>query len=198
MQKELPMKNDNKIPSPPNASGIGPVLWQIDAAHSSAHFSVRHMMVSNVRGEFSKITGVVTLDTGDFQRSAVEASIDAASIQTREAARDTHLRSADFLDVERFPAITFKSKRIEGSPDSEFSIAGDLTIHGVSREVVLEAEPLSPEITDPYGNIRIGTSAIAKIDRRNFGLTWNAVLETGGVVVGNEVKITLEVELTRK
>jgi polyisoprenoid-binding protein YceI len=188
--KEFDMKSKDE-------KAAGPVQWQIDTAHTGAHFSVRHMMVSNVRGEFSKVTGTVNLDTGDIGRSTVEASIEAASIQTREPARDKHLRSADFLDVEHFPVISFKSRKIEGMAASGFVLTGDLTIHGVTREVVLDVEPLSEEIADAYGNFRIGTSATTKIDRRDFGLTWNAVLETGGVVVGTEIKITIEIELTR-
>jgi polyisoprenoid-binding protein YceI len=174
-----------------------PLLWQIDPVHSSAHFSVRHMMVSNVRGEISNISGAVKLYPGDPGRSSVEAVLDASSIQTREPARDAHLRSADFLDVEKFPNITFKSMRVEGSMAEGLRAMGNLTIHGVTREVALEVEPLSPEIKDPYGNIRMGTSAATKIDRRDFGLTWNAALETGGLLVGTEIKITLEIELTK-
>jgi len=173
------------------------VQWQIDGAHTGVHFAVRHMMVSNVRGEFSKVSGTVNLDREDIRRSTVEALIEASSIQTREPARDQHLRSADFLETGRFPAISFKSKKIEGARDSGLTVTGDLAIHGVTREVVLEVEPLSEEMADPFGNLRIGTSATTKIDRRDFGLTWNAVLETGGLLVGTEVKITIEIELTR-
>jgi len=183
--------------SPKDDISAPPVQWKIDPAHSAAHFSVRHMMVSNVRGEFGKVSGTVNLDREDIRRSTVEASIDAASIQTREAARDKHLRSADFLDIDRFPVITFKSKKVDGTRESGLAVTGDLTIHGVTREVVLTVEPLSEEVADPYGNFRIGTSATTRIDRRDFGLTWNAALETGGVLVGTEVKITVEVELTR-
>lgn len=175
----------------------GPAVWQIDPSHASAQFSVRHMMVSNVRGEFSRVTGSVRLDSNDVSRSSIEAVIDASSIQTREPARDQHLRSADFLDVERYPVITFTSRSVEGSAGAGFRVTGDLTIRGVTRLVVLDVEPLSPEIKDPYGNVRVGTSGATKIDRRDFGLTWNGVLETGGVLVGNEVKITLDVELIK-
>jgi polyisoprenoid-binding protein YceI len=172
------------------------VKWQIDPMHSGAHFTVRHMMVSNVHGEF-KLTGSVVLDTREFRNSAVEAVIDTSTVDTREPARDEHLRSADFFDVQKFPSMNFKSKRIEGSPDEGFTLAGDLSLHGVTREVVFTVDPLSPEIKDPYGNIRIGTSAKAKIDRKDFGLHWNAVLETGGIAVGNQVNITLEIELIK-
>jgi polyisoprenoid-binding protein YceI len=174
-----------------------PVTWQIDPAHASVNFSVRHMMVANVRGEFGKVSGVVTMGPNDPAGTSIEAVIDASSIQTREAARDQHLRSADFLDVARFPVITFKSRNAAGSASSGFTVTGDLTIHGVTREVVMEVEPLSPAVRDPYGNIRVGTSAAAKINRRDFGLTWNAVLETGGALVGNEIKISLDIELIK-
>lgn len=173
-----------------------PVKWQIDPLHSSAHFSVRHMMISNVRGEF-KLTGSILLDPQDLGNSSVEAVIDASTIDTREPARDEHLRSADFLDVKQFPSMAFSSTRIEGSPAEGFAMTGNLTIHGVTREVTFEVEPLSPEMNDPYGNIRVGTSAGTKIDRKDFGLHWNAALETGGVLVGNQVTITLDVELLK-
>ena len=179
------------------AASPEPLLWQIDPAHSSAHFSVRHMMVSNVRGEISKISGAVKLYPGDPGKSSVDAVLDASSVQTREPARDAHLRSADFLDAEKFPTIAFTSTRVEGSMTEGFRATGNLTIHGVTREVALEVESLSSEIKDPYGNIRMGTSATTKIDRRDFGLTWNAALETGGLLVGTEIKVTLEIELIK-
>ena len=171
--------------------------WQIDPAHSAAHFSVRHMMISNVHGEF-KLTGCVTLDPNEFTNSKVEAVIDAATVDTRVAARDEHLRSADFLDVQKYPSLTFSSTRIQGFPDEGFELSGNLTVHGVTCEVTFSVDPLSPEMTDPYGTVRIGTSAHAKIDRKNFDLHWNAALETGGVVVGNQVTITLEIELIKE
>lgn len=174
----------------------GLVKWQIDPLHSSAHFSVRHMMISNVRGEF-KLTGSVLLDPQDFGKSSVEAVIDASTVDTREPARDEHLRSADFFDAKQFPSMTFRSTRITGSPAEGFGLKGNLTIHGVTREVTFDVEPLSPEIKDPYGNIRMGTSAGTKIDRKDFGLHWNAVLETGGALVGNQVNISLEIELLK-
>jgi polyisoprenoid-binding protein YceI len=173
------------------------VSWEIDPLHSAAHFSVRHMMISNVHGEF-KLTGSVSIDAKEFRNSSVEALIDASMIDTREPARDDHLRSADFFDVQKFPSLIFRSTRIEGSPDAGFTLSGKLTIHGVTREVTFEVEPLSPETKDPYGNVRIGTSARTKIDRKDFGLHWNAALETGGVLVGTQVNITLEIELIKK
>ena len=186
----------HKIPVDPKP-GAGLVKWQIDPLHSGAHFSVRHMMISNVHGEF-KLTGFVLVDRQEFKNSKVEAVIDASTIDTRESARDQHLRSADFFDVQKYPSLTFSSTRIEGSPDEGFALSGNLTIHGVTREIAFSVEPLSPETKDPYGNLRIGTSARAKIDRKDFGLHWNAALETGGVLVGTQVNITLEVELIKE
>lgn len=171
--------------------------WQIDPAHSAAHFSVRHMMISNVHGQF-KVTGFVMLDPNEFANSKVEAVIDASTIDTRMPARDEHLRSADFFDVQKYPSLTFSSTGIQGSRDEGFELMGNLTIHGVTREVTFSVDPVSPEMKDPYGGVRIGTSAHAKIDRKDFGLHWNAALETGGVVVGNEVTITLELELIKE
>ena len=171
--------------------------WQIDPAHSAAHFSVRHMMISNVHGEL-KLTGCVMLDPNEFVNSKVEAVIDASTVDTRMPARDEHLRSADFFDVQKYPSLTFSSTRIQGSRDDGFDLSGYLTIHGVTRDVTFSVDPLSPEMKDPYGNVRIGTSAHTKIDRKDFGLHWNSALETGGVVVGNEVTITLELELIKE
>jgi polyisoprenoid-binding protein YceI len=165
--------------------------------HSAAHFSVRHMMISNVHGEF-KLEGSVLMDPTEFNHSKVEAVIDASTIDTREAARDKHLRSADFFDVEKFPEFTFVSTCIVGSAEDGFALTGTLTIRGITRAVTFDVEPLSPETKDPYGNVRIGASARTRIDRRDFGLHWNAALETGGVVVGNQVNITLEIELIKE
>jgi len=155
------------------------------------------MMISNVHGEF-KLEGSVLTDPKEFSNSKVEATIDASTIDTREAARDKHLRSADFFDVEKFPELTFVSTRIVGSAVDGFALTGNLTIHGITREVTFDVESLSPEIKDPYGNLRIGVSARTRIDRKDFGLRWNAALETGGVVVGNQVNITLEIELIKE
>lgn len=173
-----------------------PILYAIDPTHSSVHFSVRHLMVSNVRGEFTKLTGTVKFDSEKPGTSTVEATIDAASISTRDPQRDAHLKSADFLDVEKFPTMSFRSKKIEIQPDGG-KVTGDLTIHGVTREITLEVEGPTPEIKDPWGKQRIGASATAKLNRKDFGLTWNAALETGGVMVGDEVKISIDVEVIR-
>ncbi|HET9100948.1 MAG TPA: YceI family protein, partial [Acidobacteriaceae bacterium] len=166
-----------------------PILYAIDPAHSSVHFSVRHLMVSNVRGEFAKISGTVKYDPEKPETSTVEATIDATSISTRDAQRDAHLKSADFLDVEKFPALTFRSKKIEVAAGGG-KVTGDLTIHGVTREITLDVEGPTAEMKDPWGKQRIGASATAKLNRKDFGLTWNAALEAGGVMVGDEVKIT--------
>jgi polyisoprenoid-binding protein YceI len=173
-----------------------PLTYAIDPAHSSVHFSVRHLMVSNVRGEFTKVSGTVNFDPGKPETSTIEATIDATSISTRDPQRDGHLKSPDFLDTEKFPAITFRSKKVE-IVSGGGKVTGDLTIHGVTREIVLDVEGPTPEIKDPWGKQRIGASATAKLSRKDFGLTWNAALETGGVMVGDEVKITLDVEVVR-
>ncbi|MEO6910049.1 MAG: YceI family protein [Edaphobacter sp.] len=172
------------------------VTYEIDPAHSAVHFSVRHMMLSNVRGEFTKLSGTVRFDPDDLASSSIDATIDATSISTRNADRDTHLKSADFLEVEKFPAITFHSKQIQLHPDGA-KVTGDLTIHGVTREITLDVEGPTPEVKDPWGKQRVGASATAKLSRKDFGLVWNAALETGGVMVGDEVKITIDVEAVR-
>jgi polyisoprenoid-binding protein YceI len=171
--------------------------YTIDPAHSGAHFTVRHMMITNVRGAFRNVKGTVVYDSEDPANSSVEAEIEAATIDTRESQRDAHLRSADFLDVEKFPAITFRSTRVEPSGEGEWKVTGDLTIHGVTRPVVLNVEGPAAEGKDPWGNIRSGASATTKIKRSDFGLTWNAALETGGFLVGDELKIELELALLR-
>jgi len=172
------------------------VTYTIDPAHSTAGFKVRHMMVANVRGEFSKVSGTVVVDASAPENSRVEAHIDASTIHTRDEQRDAHLKSAEFLDVEKFPEITFVSKKITGS-DGEWKITGDLTIHGVAKEVTLDVEGPAPEAKDPWGSVRSGASAVTKINRKDFGLVWNVALETGGLLVGDEVAITLELELLR-
>jgi len=159
-----------------------------------AEFKVRHMMITNVKGHFTGVTGVLTLNEQDITKSHVEASIDAASINTREADRDTHLKSADFLDVEKFPKLTFTSTRVTSTGEGELQVEGDLTIHGVTRKVVFTVEGPTPPGKDPWGNTRIGLTATTKINRKDFGLTWNAALETGGILVGDEVTITFDVE----
>lgn len=173
------------------------ITYQLDPAHSSAHFVVRHMMISNVRGTFTKLEGTVEYDPEKPTETKIDAAIDAASISTREPQRDAHLRSADFLDVEKYPTITFRSKRVEPEGEGEGKVTGDLTIHGVTREVTLNVEGPTPETKDPWGNLRRGAAATTKIKRSDFGLTWNAALETGGFLVGDEIKIEIEVELVK-
>jgi polyisoprenoid-binding protein YceI len=173
------------------------VTYQIDPAHSAAHFSVRHMMISNVRGEFTKVSGTVQYDAANPANSSVEALIETASINTCEPQRDTHLKSADFFDVEKFPEIAFRSKSVAAG-DGELQVKGDLTIHGVTREVALTVEGPTPEAKDPWGNQRIGASATTKINRKDFGLGWNVVLEAGGVLVGEEIKISIDLEAVRQ
>ncbi|MGO8793843.1 MAG: YceI family protein [Candidatus Sulfotelmatobacter sp.] len=181
---------------------IGPLqtsttTWKIDPAHSTAEFKVRHMMIANVKGNFSKISGALFLDESDLANSRAEASIDATSIETRESQRDAHLKSADFLDVEKFPTLRFKSTSISIVKDGELSVEGNLTIHGVTRKVRFAVEGPTPPSKDPWGNTRVAVSAVTKINRKDFGLTWNAALETGGILVGDEVTITLEVEFVK-
>lgn len=171
--------------------------WQIDTAHSSANFSIKHMMIAKVHGGFEKLSGTLHYDASEVTKSYVEASIDAASINTREAQRDGHLKSADFFDVEKYPTIDFKSKRVEKDGD-DLKVTGDLTIRGVTKEIVLDVEGPSAEMKDPYGNIKIGISATTKIKRKDFGLTWNAALEAGGVLVGDDVTISLDVQFAKK
>jgi polyisoprenoid-binding protein YceI len=171
--------------------------WNIDPVHSVAEFKVKHMMITNVKGQFTGVSGSLSLDGDDLNRSRVEATIDAASINTREPQRDTHLKSPDFFDVEKFPTLSFKSTHVSRNADGDLQVAGDLTIHGITRNVTFEVEGPTAPAKDPWGNTRLGLSAITKISRKDFGLTWNATLETGGILVGDEVTITLDVELIK-
>lgn len=171
--------------------------YKIDPAHSSVQFVVRHMMITNVRGGFSSVNGTVEYDPANTADARVDATIDVATISTLDAQRDTHLKSPDFLDAAQFPTITFKSKKVVPSGDGEAKITGDLTIHGVTREVVLNVEGPTPEGKDPFGNTRVGASASTKIKRSEYGLTWNAALEAGGVLVGDDLKIELEISAIR-
>ena len=175
-----------------------PIQWQIDPAHSAAHFSVRHLMISNVRGEFTKLSGGALINPADPAKSTVEINIEAASVSTREPQRDEHLRSADFFDAAKYPALTFRSKRIEALGADNFKLTGDLTIHGVTKEVTFDVEGPTASVKDPWGNVRAGVMASAKINRKDFGLGWNALTEAGGMVVGEEVKITIEAELIQQ
>jgi polyisoprenoid-binding protein YceI len=172
--------------------------WEIDPAHSNASFTVRHMMVSNVRGEFTKLAGGLEVVGDDPTTAKVNVSIDAGSVNTREPKRDAHLRSTDFLDVARFPTVTFTSKKVERAAEGRLKLVGDLTIHGVTREAALDVEELTPVVKDLNGNFRIGAHATTRIGRKEFGLLWNVALEAGGVLVGDDVNITIDVELIKK
>jgi len=172
--------------------------WTIDPDHSNIGFKVRHLMVSNVKGTFDKHTGTVEINDKDITKSKVEVSIDTNSINTNVQKRDEHLRSADFFDVARYPTMTFVSKQVAKAGKEKLKVTGDLTLHGVTREVVLDVEGPSKESKDPWGNIRKGATATTKINRKDFGLVWNKALETGGVAVGEEIAITLEIEMIRK
>ena len=169
-------------------------IWNIDPAHTTAEFRVKHMMISNVKGHFATTTGVVKLDEADLTRSGVEASIEAGSITTRNDDRDAHLKSPDFFHVERFPTLSFASTRVIRKEEGQLAVEGDLTIRGVTRQVVFAVEGPTPPVKDPWGNTRMGLTATTKINRKDFGLTWNAALEAGGLLVGDEVTITLDVE----
>ena len=183
--------------STPAPAAIGTSTWTIDPVHSIAEFRVRHLMISNVRGQFTGVSGTLTFDESDPAKSHVSASIDVATIDTRDPQRDTHLKSADFFDVEKFPTLTFKSSRVTRAADGGVIVAGPLTIHGVTREVEFEVEGPTPPVKDPWGNTRVGVTAVTKINRTEFGLSFNAAMETGGVMVGEIVTITLELEFVK-
>ncbi len=172
-------------------------IWNIDPSHSAIHFSVRHMVVSKTRGRFTKWGGQIAFDPADPAQGSVEVNIDPASLDTADAQRDAHLRSADFFDVEKFPAASFKSTGIEDLGGGQLRVRGNLTVHGVTRPVVLEAL-YEGNGKDPWGGERAGFSASTTIDRREFGLQWNKALETGGVLVGDKVELTLEVEAVKQ
>ena len=172
--------------------------WTIDPAHTSVTFGVRHMMVSTVRGEFQKVAGTVTWDPNSPESAQIEATIDVASINTREAQRDAHLKSADFFDVEKHPNITFRSTALRRKADGVLEVTGDLTIRGTTRAVTLEVEGPTSEFKNPWGQTVIGASAKTKIKRSDFGMTWNTALEAGGFLVGDEISIQLDLQLRRE
>lgn len=173
------------------------MTWKIDPAHSEINFSVRHMMISNVRGRFEKFDGTVEFDAENPENSSVEVEIDAASINTREEKRDNHLRSPDFLDVEQYPYMTFKSKLIEQTGEDSGRIIGDLTVRDQTHEVVLDVD-YAGMAKSPWGTTSAGFSATTKINRKQWGLNWNQALETGGVLVGDELKINIELEIVKQ
>ena len=171
--------------------------WNIDPAHSIAEFKVRHMMISFVRGEFSGLSGVLKLDETDYTRSTVEVSIPTASVRTVDERLDDHLKNADFFDVEKFPTLTFISTKVRSTGGRNYAVTGDLMIHGVTRSVTVTVNDVSEPSNDPWGNQRIGLSASATINRKDFGIIWNTALDSGGVLVGDEVSIALDVQLIK-
>ena len=171
--------------------------WNLDAGHSAAGFKVRHMMISHSKGEFSGLSGLLQLDEVDYTHSTVEASIPVSTLRTGDDSRDEHLKNAEFFDVEKFPTMTFKSTSMRSTGYRNYAVTGDLTIHGVTKSVTLTVEDVSQPSKDPWGNWRIGLFASAKINRKDFGLTWNSALESGGVLVGDEVTLTLDVQFVQ-
>jgi len=172
--------------------------WQIDPAHTAAQFAVKHMMISTVRGEFKGVTGAVVWDDEDITKSSVNVSIDATTVNTGEPKRDADLRSDHFFEVAKYPTITFKSTRVEPAGTGKLNVTGDLTIHGVTKQVVLDVAGPSPAVKDPKGNIRVAISATTKINRQDFGVKWNATMDGGGVVVGDDVNITIDLEMIKQ
>ena len=172
--------------------------WQIDPAHSAAQFAVKHLAISTVRGAFTSVKGTVQFDDKDITKSSVDVTIDVNSVDTRQPDRDKDLRSDHFFDAEHFPAITFKSKRVEQVSPGKLKINGDLTIHGITKEVVLDVDGPTAPVKDPWGNQRMAINATTKINRQDFGVKWNATMDNGGVVVGDEVTITIDAEMTLK
>src|SRR3954454_5526150 len=173
------------------------ITWKLDPAHSTADFKVKHMMISNVKGTFTGLTGTLLENPADPTRSTIEASIDVASLNTGDAQRDGHLKSGDFFDVEKYPTMTFKSTKVERKGDAEYNVTGDLTLHGVTKPVTFAVEGPTAPGKDPWGNTRVGLSATTRINRKDFGLNWNAALETGGILVGEDVQISLDVQFIK-
>ncbi len=172
--------------------------WALDPQHSAAQFSVRHLAISTVRGGFSKVNGTVQLDDQDFTKSTVDVTIDVSTVDTREPSRDKDLRSDKFFDVEHFPTMTFKSKKVEQDAPGKLKVTGDLTIRGVTKEVVLNVDGPSAPVTDPWKNQRAAVNATTKVNRQDFGVKWNATMDNGGVVVGDDVNITIDAEMTKQ
>jgi len=172
--------------------------WQIDPQHSSAQFSVRHMAISTVRGAFSKVTGTIVLDDKDITKSTVDVAIDVTTVDTREPNRDSDLRSDKFFDVAHYPTMTFKSKKVEQLAPGKLKVTGDLTIRGTTKEVVLDVDGPTAPIKDPWGFQRSASTATTKVNRQDFGVKWNATLDNGGVVVADDVSITIDVEMVKK
>ena len=179
------------------SAGAATTDWKIDPAHSSAQFSVRHMAISTVRGAFSKVNGAILLDDKDISKSTVDVTIDVSTVDTREPGRDNDLRSDHFFDVAHFPTMTFKSKKVEQAAPGKLKVTGDLTIRGTTKEVVLDVEGPTAPVKDPWGNQRAAATATAKINRQDFGVKWNATMDNGGVVVSDDVYITIDVEMIK-
>lgn len=169
------------------------MAWNIDPSHSHVHFSVRHMLVSTVRGSFKVVRGTLEIDEANPELSSVEAEVETASIETGDTNRDNHLKSPDFFEVEKYPLISFKSTKVEQLDENEYKVTGDLSLHGVTKPVVFRAD-YSGQVKDPWGMLRVGLHVATKISRKEFGLTWHAALETGGAVVGDEIKIEIDLE----
>lgn len=176
---------------------VGQSTYDIDPSHSSAQFSVRHLMLSNVKGEFTELSGFITYDPKNLSASRIEATIDANTISTRDAKRDEHLKSADFFDTAQYPTLTFKSTQFRNA-NGRLLVTGDLTMHGVTRQVTLDVEGAGVEVKDPWGQTRIGATATTKINRKDWGITWNKGLDSGGVMVGDEITITLDIEAVKR
>jgi polyisoprenoid-binding protein YceI len=177
--------------------GAGAQEWQIDASHSAAQFSVRHLMVSTVRGHFGKITGTVRYDPANPAAASIQTEVDVSTIDTRVEKRDAHLKGPDFFDVEKYPTMTFKSTTVEAAGDGALRVLGDMTMRGVTKPVVFNVTEITPPVKDRMG-LRMGAMATAKINRSEFGMTWNRVIEAGGVSVGDEVTITIDAELIQR
>jgi polyisoprenoid-binding protein YceI len=178
-------------------AGARAAEWRIDSAHAAAQFAVKHMMISTVRGEFKGVTGTIYWDPQDITKSKVSVTIDATTVNTGEPKRDAHLKSADFFDVAKYPAMTFQSTKIETAGPGKLKVTGDLTIHGVTKSVVLDVDGPTQAIKDPYGNERVALSGTTRINRQDFGVKWNSPMEGGGVIVGDDVSITIDAELVK-
>lgn len=182
--------------TPPALAGT--TVFEIDPSHTSAQFAVKHLVVSTVRGSMGQVTGTLQFDDSDPTKSSVEATIDVAGVDTRDAKRDEHLRGPDFFDAAKYPTITFKSKRVERVADGTFKVTGDLTLKGVTKEVVLDVEGATKPIRDPFGNIKLGGAARTKINRQDFGVSWSRSMDGGGLVVGDDVDIVIDVEVKQR
>jgi polyisoprenoid-binding protein YceI len=181
----------------PTPAAVAIATWNIDPTHSVAEFKIKHMMISNVKGTFPKVSGALTLDESSLTKSHVEAVIDVSSINTGDAQRDGHLKSPDFFDIEKFPSMSFKSSSIAQVGDGQLTVTGALTIRDVTRSVEFAVEGPTLPMTDPYGNTRVAVSATTKIGRKDFGLVYSPTLETGGLLIGDEVTITLDIQFIK-